>query len=110
MSSANLNMDDLTKERSQAIAETIKPIGIEELKALGEGLFPYIDHPWRAKFFDFIAENAGATFHHALTDDRIHIIYCNAQNKGMWFIPGSGMGPLQAKGLKILKEIVEGNR
>jgi len=25
-------------------------------------------------------------------------------------MPGSGMGPMQAKGLKILKEIVEGKR
>ena len=108
MASDNLNLDDITKERAKGIAETIKPIGIEELKALGEGLFPYVDHPWRAKFFDFIAENSGATFHHAVTDDRIHFIYCHAKDKGMWFLSGSGMGPLQPKGLKILKDIVEG--
>ena len=107
MPSENLNMDDLTNERCKAIAETIKPIGIEELKALGEGLFPYVDHPWREKFFTFLSENSGATFHHAVTDDRIHFIYCHAKDKGMWFA-GNGMGPLQSKGLKILKEIVEG--
>jgi len=28
----------------------------------------------------------------------------------MWFIPGSGMGPLQEKGLKVFKQIVEGKR
>jgi hypothetical protein len=67
-----------------------------------------MDHPWREKFFEFIDKNAGATFHHATTNDSIHIIYCRAQDKGMWFLPGSGMGPLQAKGLKILKEVVEG--
>jgi hypothetical protein len=102
------NMDELTNERRKAIAATIKPIGIEELKALGEGLFPYSDHPWREKFFTFLSENSGATFQHAVTDDRIHIIYCHAKDRGMWFLAGSGMGPLQAKGLKILKEIVEG--
>lgn len=108
MPSENLNMDDLTEERRKAIAETIKPNTVEELKPLGEGLFPFHDHPWRAKFFDFIAENAGATFHHATTNDHVHIIYCHAKDKGMWFLPGSGMGPLQAKGLKVLQEIVEG--
>jgi hypothetical protein len=104
----NFNMDDLTNERRKAIAETIKPISIEALKTLGEGLFPSIDHPWRETFFTFVAENSGATFHHATTHDRVHIIYCGAGGKGMWFMPGSGMGPLQAKGLKIMKEIVEG--
>jgi hypothetical protein len=34
-------------------------------------------------------------------------MYCHAQNKGMWFVPGSGMGPMQPKGLGILKQIVE---
>jgi hypothetical protein len=109
MQSENLNMDDLNNERRRAIAETIKPISVEELKALGEGLFPSLEHPWREKFFNFIAENSGATFHHAATADRIHIIYCHAQEKGMWFLPGSGMGLLQAKGLKVMKEIVEGS-
>lgn len=70
---------------------------MEELKALGEGLFPNFDHPWREKFFGFIEENASTTFHHATTHDRIHIVYCLAQDKGMWFLPGSGMGPLQGK-------------
>jgi uncharacterized Zn-finger protein len=104
----NLNMDDLTAARRKAIAETIKTIDVEQLNALCEGLFPNLDHPWREKVFTFISENAGATFHHATTNDRVHIIYCHAKDKGMWFLPGSGMGPLQAKGLKILKDIVEG--
>jgi hypothetical protein len=101
-------MDEITRERRQAIEDTIDTISIEELKALGEGLFPSIDNPWREKYFAFITENAGATFYHATTHDRIHVIYCHDKNTGMWFLPGSGMGPLQAKGLRILKEVVEG--
>ena len=108
MPTENLNMDEITEARRNAIAETIRTITVEELKSLGEGLFPSVDHPWREKFFAFLAENAGATFHHATTHDRVHIIYCDAQNKGMWFQLGGGMGPLQAKGLGILKAIVGG--
>ena len=103
-------MDDITEARRKAIAETIDTISVEQLKALGDGLFPVLDHPWREKFFTFLSENAGATFHHATTGDNIHIIYCHGQDKGMWFMPGSGMGPLQEKGRKILKAIVEGQR
>jgi hypothetical protein len=105
--SDNLNMDEITEARRKSIVETIKPIGIEELKALCEGLFPAVDHPWREKVSTFISENSGATFHHAVTHDRVHILYCHAKDRGMWFMPGSGMGPLQPRGLKILKEIVE---
>ena len=106
MAADNLNIDEITEARAKAIAESIHPINVDELKALGEGLFPYSDHPWRERFFKFIAENPGATFHHAITNDRIHIIYCREQDKGMWFLPGSGMGPLQPKGLGILNRIV----
>jgi len=108
MDSENLNMEEITGARRKAIAETIKTIDVEELKSLGEELFPYFDHPWRAKFFDFVKENASSSFYHATTNDRLHFIYCHGPNKGMWYLPGSGMGPLQPKGLKILKEIVEG--
>jgi hypothetical protein len=108
MPSENLNMDEITEERRKAFAASIRTISIEELKTLGEGLFPFHDHPWRTTFFNFITENSGATFHHATTLDRIHIIYCGAKDIGMWFMPGSGMGPLQAKGLEIMKQLAAG--
>jgi hypothetical protein len=67
-------------------------ISVEELKSLGGELFRYADDPWRETFFRFIAENPGATFHHAVTSDGVNILYCRDQDKGMWFLPGSGMG------------------
>jgi hypothetical protein len=110
MSSDNLNVDEITEARAKAIAESIHTISAEELKALGEGLFPVSDHPWREKYFKFIAENPNSTFYHATTHDRVHIIYCREQEKGMWFLPGSGMGPLQSKGLGILRRIADGGK
>ena len=104
------NFDNISKERRKALEESIHTSSLEELKALGEGLFPYQDHPWREVFFNFIKENADATFHHATTHDRVHVLYCHTRDKGMWFLPGSGMGPLQARGLGVMKQIVEGSR
>jgi len=102
----NQSMDEVMEARREAIRDSIHTITVEELRSLGESLFPYAEHPWREKFFTFLAENSGATFHHAVTNDQIHIIYCASQEKGIWFVPGSGVGPLQAKGLQALKEIV----
>jgi hypothetical protein len=102
-----INIEEITEARRKAIAASIRTISVEELKGLGESLFPHFDNPWRDKFFDFIKENAGATFYHAATHDGVELIYCHAKEKGIWFMPGTGMGPMQPKGLAILKKIVE---
>jgi hypothetical protein len=104
------DLENLDKERRKAIAKSIRTISVEELKKLGGELFRYADDPWRETFFRFIAENSGATFHHAITSDGVNILYCRDQDKGMWFLPGSGMGPLQARGRQIMKEMIAGAR
>jgi hypothetical protein len=101
-----IKMEEIDEARRKAIAKSIRTISVEELKLLGEKLFPHLDHPWREKFFSFITENSGATFHHAVTHDQVQIIYCPNREKGMWFLPGTGMGPLGSKGLLTLKQIV----
>jgi len=101
------DLEALTKERRKAIAKSIRTVDTEELKKIGEEIFRYAEDPWREAFFRFIAENPGATFHHAVTSDNVNIVYCRDKDKGMWFLPGSGMGPLQARGKKIMKEMIE---
>jgi hypothetical protein len=102
------DLENLNKERRKAIAKSVRTISVEEMKALGEQIFRYADDPWREAFFRFIAENPGATFHHAITGDGVNIIYSRDKDKGMWFIPGTGMGPLQATGRRVMSEIIRG--
>ncbi|HEU0273573.1 MAG TPA: hypothetical protein VFQ83_03500 [Candidatus Udaeobacter sp.] len=104
------DLENLDKERRKAIAKSIRTINVEELKKIGEEIFRYADDPWREAFFRFIAENSGATFHYAVMSDGVNIIYSRDHDKGMWFLPGSGMGPLQATGRKTMKEIIAGGR
>ena len=108
MKPENLNIEEITEDRRKAVVASIRPISSEELKTLGERLFPFLDHPWREVFFGFINENAGSTFHHATTHDGIQFIYCHAKEKGIWFVPEVGKGPMQPKGLALFKQIVEG--
>jgi hypothetical protein len=109
MKPENLNMEEITGARRKAIAASIRTIDLEELKALGERLFPFAGDHWRERFFEFLTENAGATFHHATTQDDIQVIYCNAKGSGVWFKPGVGLGLMQPQGLASLKQIVEGH-
>ena len=104
------DLENLDKERRKAIAKSIRTINVEELKAIGEEVFKYADDPWREAFFRFIAENPASTFHHAITSDGVNIVYCREKDKGMWFLSGSGLGPLQATGRKIMTEMIEGGR
>jgi hypothetical protein len=110
MAFEKFDLESLDKERRKAIAKSLRTINVDELKRIGEEVFRYADDPWRESFFRFIAENSGATFHHATTSDGVNIVYCRDHDKGMWFLPGSGMGPLQATGRQIMKEIVAGGR
>jgi hypothetical protein len=103
-----MNIDEITDARRRDIAASIHSISLEEVKALGEKLFPACDDPWRESFFDFLAQNPHETFHHATTHEGIEVLYCHAQGRGIWFLPGRGLGPLQPRGLKILNEIVLG--
>jgi len=102
------DLENLDKERRKAIAKSIRTINVEELKALGEQLFLTADDPWREAFFKFIADNPGGAFYHAITSDGVNILYCRDKDKGMWFLPGSGMGPLQTTGLRLMKEAIAG--
>jgi hypothetical protein len=104
------DLEALTKERRKAIAKSIRTVSTEELKKIGEEIFHYAEDPWRDAFFRFIAENPGATFHHAVTSDNVNIVYCRDKDKGMWFLPGSGMGPLQVRGKQVMKEMIESGR
>lgn len=104
------DLENLDKERRKTLAKSIRTVSVQELKSMGEQLFRYADDPWREAFLKFLAENPGATFHHAVASDGVNIVYCRDQDKGIWFLPGSGMGPLQATGRKIVKEIIEGGR
>ena len=103
------DLESLDKERRKAIAKSIRITSVEELKKIGEEIFPYAEDPWRDAFFRFIVENPGATFHYAVTSDGVHIVYCRDKDKGMWFLPGTGKRPLQATGRKIMTEIIEGH-
>ena len=98
MKPENLNMEEITDARRKAIAASIRIISMEELKTLAESLFPFAGDPWRERFFEFLTENTGATFHHATTNDGIQVIYCNAKGKGCGSSPVSAWDRCSRKG------------
>ena len=97
----------IDEERRKAIAKSIRIIKVEELKKLGEEIFDDPDRPWRQAFLQFIAEHPGATFYHASGGAGVIFIYSRDGDKGLWYLPGSGIGPLSEGGRQLMKEAIE---
>ena len=99
--------ETIDNERRKAIAKSIRVMGVEQLKKLGEEIFDSPDRPWRQTFLQFIAEHPGAIFHHASVGDGVVFLYSRDGDKGLWYLRGSGIGQLSVGGRQIMKEAIE---
>jgi hypothetical protein len=102
--------EGIDKERRKAIAKSIRIISIEELKKLGDEMFDDPDRPWRQTFLQFIAEHPGATFHQASAGEGVIFVYSRDGDKGLWYLPGSGIGPLSEGGRRLMQEAIAAGR
>ena len=106
MEKENLDLASINEARREALKKTIKPISLEELKKLADSLFPYLDHPWREPYLRFLEENSGSPFYHGDAGEGLQIICCPAKDRGVWYFPNAGVGPMQPAGVKTIKEII----
>jgi len=100
--------DETMEMRREMVRKTIRPATYDEVKALGEKRFTVVTDPWYERFSDFLRSHKDSKFYLAEAPGGAEIIYCREGEKGIWFLPGSGMGIIQAKGLQMLAEIVDG--
>jgi hypothetical protein len=100
----------IDNERRKAIAKSIRIISVEELKKLGEEIFDSPDRPWRQTFLSLIAENLGGTFYHASAGGGVIFLYSRDNDKGLWYLRGSGVGPLSVAGRQLMRKAIEESR
>jgi len=98
--------DNTMEDRRAMVRKTIRPASVSELKQLGEKLFPVVTDPWAERFNAFLTDHANGKFYVAEIPGA-RITYCRDAGQGIWFIPGTGMGIIQPKGLQALAEIVD---
>ena len=104
------DFENITEERRKSVAQTIRPVSVEEIKKIGQQLFKFAEDPSRDALLQFLAEHPGASYYHAVASDGVNAIYCPDKDKGLWFLPGTGLGPLQASGRRIMKEAIAGHK
>ena len=101
-----VDIETINKERRKAITKSIRIISVEELKKLGEEIFDSPDRPWRETFLSVVTENPGATFYHASAGEGVILLYSRDNDKGLWYLPGSGLGPLPEGARQMMKEAI----
>jgi hypothetical protein len=99
-----VDIDKIDDERRKSVMKSIRTINVEELKKLADEIFHSPDDPWRQTLLQLIAENRGATFYHADAGEGVTFLYCRDLDKGLWFLTGSGMGPLSERARQMMKE------
>lgn len=104
------DVEEINAERRKAIAKSIRIISVEELKKLGEEIFDDPGRPWRQAFLQLIAENPGATFYYASAGEGVIFLYDRDQDNGLWYLPGSGLGPLSEGGRQLMKDAIAAAR
>ena len=103
----DLDLGGIMTDRRKAVANSLHTITSDELKELAVKIWPIEGQAWGDAFRAFIKEHAGSTFYQATTNDNISIVYCREKEKGIWYMPGLGVGIMQAAGLKAMQEIVD---
>jgi hypothetical protein len=96
----------IDNDRRKAIAKSIRTISIEELEKLGEEMFDDPDRPWRQTASQFVAEHPGGTFYHADAGQGLIFLYSRDGDRGLWYLPGSGLGRLSEAGRRLMKEAI----
>jgi hypothetical protein len=102
-------LEQLLENRSKAIRDSIRPATIEEVRELGQERFPSATDPWAEGFKAFLDEHPRDRYYLARTSEGAEVVYCRDAGKGIWFLPGRGMGLLQPKGLQRMAAIVDGH-
>ena len=100
------DIDSINEERRKAVIKSVRVIDVEELKNLAEEIFHFPDDPWKQTLLGLIAEHPGATFYHADAGESVIFLYLPDKDKGLWCLPGSGIGSLSATGRQIMKQAI----
>ena len=85
-----VDMQDVSEKRRKAIQGSLETMSLVDLQQLVKELSDFEGK----NFVSAIEAHPEASFYRAVTQEGAIILYCPGDNTGVWFLPGSGMGPL----------------
>ena len=94
----------VSEERRKAIQGSLETMSLVDLQQIVKELSDFEGDPRRENFLDVIEAHPEASFYRAVTQEGAIIFYCPGDDTGLWFLPGSGMGPLPEEAKRHMKE------
>ena len=94
----------VSEERRKAIQGSLETMSLVDLQQIVKELSDFEGDPWRENFAGVIEAHPEASFYRAVTQEGAIIFYCPGDDTGLWFLPGSGMGPLPEEAKRHMKE------
>ena len=101
-----VDMETLSEERRRAVQESLQSMSVAELRKVVKELSDFEGDPWQENFVSVIEAHPEASFYRAVTQEGAIILYCAGEDTGVWFLPGSGMGPLPEQAKRHMKEAI----
>ena len=101
-----VDMETVSEERRKAIHGSLGTMSLVELHQLVKELSDFEGDPSQENFVRVIEAHPEASFYRAVTQEGAIILYCPGENSGVWFLPGSGMGPLPEEAKRHMKEAI----
>jgi hypothetical protein len=100
------DMETVSEERRRTIRESMQSMPVAELRKVVKELSEFEGDPWQQKLVKVFETHPEESFYRAVTKEGVIILYCPSENIGVWFLPGSGMGPLPEEATRQMKEAV----
>ena len=98
--------ESVSEERRKAIRESMQSMPVAELRKVVKELSEFEGDPWQQKLVEVVETHPEESFYCAVTQEGVIILYCPCENIGVWFLPGSGMGPLPEEATRQMKKAV----
>ena len=101
-----VDMQTVSEERRKAIQGSLETMTAAELRKIVKELSDFEGDPSQENFVRVIEAHPEASFYRAVTQEGAIILYCPGEDTGVWFLPGSGMGPLPEQAKRHMKEAI----
>src|SRR5215472_7205224 len=100
------DIESVSDQRRRAIQESMKSMPVAELRKVVKELSEFEGDSWQQKLVEVVETHPEESFYRAVTQEGVIILYCPGENIGVWFLPGSGMGPLPDQAKRHMKEAI----
>jgi hypothetical protein len=99
-----LDREALSEERRRAVQESLQTMTVADLRKIVKELSDFEGDPWQEKFLRVVETHPEASFYRAVTQEGAIVLYCPGEDTGVWFLPGSGMGPVPEEAKRHMRE------